>query len=107
MITLTLTPRIERGGYHLDRFDAYLGDDLIVASRQPLSRGHDPAEMMTVRHARHNFDSFEPRPIGELARWTIEESSRSGLQRRTWRPPEERSGAARRAGCQSPASAAV
>lgn len=50
MLTLILRPHIEHGSFHLDRFDAYLGDALIVTSRQPLydgarkllERGHDP-----------------------------------------------------------------
>jgi hypothetical protein len=29
MITLTLTPHLERGGYHLDRFQARLDGELI------------------------------------------------------------------------------
>jgi hypothetical protein len=38
-ITLILHPHVEGEGYHLDRFDAYLNDQLIVTSRQPLYDG--------------------------------------------------------------------
>ena len=92
MIALTLTPHRERAGYHLDRFDAYVGDELIVTSRQPLfdgarkllERGHDPATPATIRHRGKDYDSFVPRPLSELAQWTIEESDKGGLKRRRW-----------------------
>jgi hypothetical protein len=79
---------------HLDRFDGYLGDELIVTSRQPLhdgarellKRGFAPDERMTIRHEGRDYDSFEPRPLDELAQWTITESDRAGLYRRTWAP---------------------
>lgn len=31
------------------------------------------------------YDSFVPAPIGEIAKWTIEESDQRGLSRREWR----------------------
>jgi hypothetical protein len=34
VIILALKPHRERGGYHLDRFDAYLGQQLVTVSRQ-------------------------------------------------------------------------
>jgi hypothetical protein len=43
---------------------------------------------MTIGHAGKNHDSFEPSPIGELAKWTIEERDKGGLRRRRWRPYE-------------------
>jgi hypothetical protein len=94
MMKLTLYPHIERGGFHLDRFDAYLGDKLVVVSRQPLydsarallDLGVAPDTLLTVRHVGKDHDSFVPRPIGELAKWTIVDSDRGGLQRREWRP---------------------
>jgi hypothetical protein len=48
MITLLLRPHMERGGYHADRFDAYLGDELICVSR---SGWHDPARALMARGA--------------------------------------------------------
>jgi hypothetical protein len=48
--------------------------------------GADPDTLMTIRHDGKDYDSFEPRPLGELAKWTIEESDKGGLKRRRWRP---------------------
>lgn len=89
MLTLILKPHIEHGGYHLDRFDAYVGSELIVTSRRPwfdgarvlLKRGHDPDTLLTIRHDGKDYDSFAARPIGELAKWTIKERDRGGLCR--------------------------
>jgi hypothetical protein len=94
MLTLTVRPRLERGGYHLDRFDAYLGDDQLVTSRPPLldgarrllEQGHDPETPLTIRRDGKDHDSFAPRSLGELARWTYEETSAGGIKRRRWQP---------------------
>jgi hypothetical protein len=75
VLRLILKPHIERSGVHLDRFDGYLGDELIVTSRQPLhdgarellKRGFAPDERMTIRHEGRDYDSFEPRPLDELS----------------------------------------
>jgi hypothetical protein len=91
-LTLILRPHIERGGYHTDRFDAYLGDELICVSRQPLydgarallDLGYHPDTPLTIRHADKD-PSFEPRSITELAQWTITERDRAGLSRERWR----------------------
>jgi hypothetical protein len=87
--TLTVTPHVERGWYHLDRFDAHLDGDLVVTSRQPqlnraralLDRGHHSETLLTIRH-HGKEDSFVPRPIGELATCTYEQSDRDGIKRR-------------------------
>ena len=84
-------PHTERGGYHLDRFDAYLGDELITTSRQPiydgarelLKRGHDPEALMCADQKGHLI--FK-RSIGENAKLTVEESDKRGLRLRGWRP---------------------
>jgi hypothetical protein len=68
VITLIVRPHRERGGYHLDRFDAYHGDKLLVVSRQPLydgarallDLGADPDALLTIRHAGKDYDSFVP-----------------------------------------------
>jgi hypothetical protein len=94
MLTLTVRPRLERGGYHLDRFDAYLGGDQLVTSRQRLldgarrllEQGHDPETPLTIRRDGKDHDSFAPRSLGELARWTYEETSAGGIKRRRWQP---------------------
>jgi hypothetical protein len=93
-LRLIAHPHLERGGYHLDRFDACLDGELITTSRQPLldgarallARGFDPDAMLTIRLASSAADSFRPKPIREWARWTITERDRGGLQRTTWRP---------------------
>jgi hypothetical protein len=91
-LRLIVRPHLERGGFHLDRFDACLDGELITTSRQPLldgarallARGFDPDAMLTIRLASSPADSFRPKP--EWARWTITERERGGLQRTTWRP---------------------
>jgi hypothetical protein len=93
MIELTLRPHIERGGYHTERFDAYLGDELICTSRSGwhdparalLARGYPPETLVRVQHAGREFDpTVVPRPIGELAKWTIKERDRGGLRKERW-----------------------
>jgi hypothetical protein len=95
VIRLECRPHLESGGYHLDRFSVFHGGERIIRStRSPLyagarallERGHDPAQMVTIRLGRRGHDSFVPASIGDLARWTIEESDQRGLSRREWRP---------------------
>ena len=96
VLRLIARPHLERGGFHLDRFDAYLDDELITTSRQPLldgarallARGFDPDALLTMRHAGRDYDSFRPQAIGELAKWTITERDRKGLRRERWRSPK-------------------
>ena len=79
---------------HIDKFEAWLDGELICVSRQPrldgarelLKRGHSPSTMMTTRELGRDYDSWRPAPLGELAKWTIVDSSRDGLLRRTWEP---------------------
>jgi hypothetical protein len=90
MIILQLRPHIEAGGYHLDRFDAFLDGEVITTSRQPvfdgaralIERGHDPEELMC---ADQNGHLVFKAAIGENARWTVEESDNGGLRKRAWR----------------------
>jgi hypothetical protein len=94
-LRLIAHPHLERGGYHLDRFDACLGGELITTSRQPLldgarallARGFNPDAMLTIQLASSAADSFRPKPIREWARWTITERDRDGLRRERWRSP--------------------
>jgi hypothetical protein len=96
VLRLIVRPHLERGGFHIDRFDADLGSEVIVTSRQPLldgarallARGFDPEAMLTMRTDNRAYDSFDPKPIGEWAKWTIAELDRRGLRRRRWRPLE-------------------
>jgi hypothetical protein len=94
MLRLILRPHLEPGGFHTDRFDAYLDSELIVGpTRQPwydaaralLARGYPPDALLTMRHEKGAQDSFVPRPIGALAELTVEESDRSGLRVRKYR----------------------
>lgn len=95
VVVLILTQHMARSGSHRGRYDARLGSELIVTSRQPLldgarallERGYHPSTTLTIRHKNSAQASFVPRPIGELAGWTIEASDRDGLRRRRWRPP--------------------
>jgi hypothetical protein len=49
--------------------------------------GHPPDTLLHVRHEGKPHDpTMILQPIGELAKWTIEESNRGGLKRRVWRP---------------------
>jgi hypothetical protein len=90
-ITLLLRPHRECGGCHLDRFDAYLNGELIVTSRQPLcdgarkllGRGLDTETPLAIQHEGKPPDPTAiPQAIGELAKWTFEETSGSGIKRR-------------------------
>lgn len=97
VLRLIVRPHLERNGFHVDRFDAYLDGDLIVSSRQPLldgarrllERGFDPEALLTIRMHDRSYDSFHPKPIREWAKWTIAELDRRGLRRRRWRPLED------------------
>jgi hypothetical protein len=84
-------------------FSAYLetGDALVAGSRQPLvdgarellARGFDPSTLLTMRHEGKSYDSFQPLPIGEWAKWTHAESEERSLRRGPWMPfPAPRSG---------------
>ena len=79
---------------HQDIYAAFLDDELIVQSRQPifdgaralLKLGFDPESLMTARHETSNADSFDPKPIRDFAKWSVTERDKGGIQRRLWRP---------------------
>jgi hypothetical protein len=84
-------------------FRAYLetGDALVASTRQPLvdgarellSRGLDPATLLTMRVEGKSYDSFAPLPIGQWAKWTYTESEKHALKRQRWMPlPVDREG---------------
>ena len=116
-LILTLKPHIEtRAGlrFHAERLDALLGDEVICTSRSGwhdparalLARGHSPDTLLHVQHAGKPFDpTIVPQPIGELAEWTYEESDRTGIRKRRWRPVEERFEASPGVGMPSPEAA--
>lgn len=54
-----------------------------------LARGHDPDTLLTMRHSGSEHDSFVPRSITELAKWTVKERDKTGLRMETWQPPTE------------------
>ena len=64
------------------RFLGYVGDELIVTSRQPfldgaralLERGYDPATPYNMRHANSEVLSFVTTTIGHAAGLTVDDS---------------------------------
>jgi hypothetical protein len=95
MLHLFLRPYIERAGYHVERFDAYLDDELICThrsgwhapARELLRRGYSPETLLQVQHAGYAFDpTIVPKSIGEIAKWDIRDEDRTGLRRRRWQP---------------------
>jgi hypothetical protein len=96
---LTLRPHIERAGFHTERFDALLDGEVICTSRSGwndparalLALGYPPETLLHVQHEGKPPDpGIVPQPIGELAKWTWEETSAGGIKKRRWRPVEER-----------------
>ena len=102
MIRLIVRPEPERPvdpssspGRHV-RFIATLehSAEFVVLSDQPLAdgarllieRGFDPDELITMRMAGHDYDSFDPSPLSYWARSTYEEGVRSPLTRKKWQP---------------------
>jgi hypothetical protein len=85
--------RLELRPVHGRRFAAWLDGELICTSDQPvldgtrelLRRGFDPSTLLTTRHADKAYDNFVPQPIGELAKWTVENDSRGAPRFRKYR----------------------
>jgi hypothetical protein len=79
---------------HPSRWRATLGDSTVCTSHQPLvdgarellKRGMDGDLLLTMRHVDKTYDSFEPRPIKDLARVTYVESNRDGIIQTEWKP---------------------
>ena len=57
---------------------------LYEGARALLALGYPPDQLMTTRWAGKNYDNFQPRPIGLLAKWTVTEGDR--MQLRRWAP---------------------
>jgi hypothetical protein len=81
----------------LGRFTARLestGELIVEGTRQPLvdgarellARGFDPAALLTMRMEGKTFDSFQPLPIGQWAKWTYKEGEKDALRRTRWMP---------------------
>lgn len=84
---------VTRPTNHPGRHEALCDGEVIVkSSRQPcydgaralLARGVDP-ETFIQWHNEHGTPDMRGK-VGELAKWTVEESDRDGLRRRRWRP---------------------
>jgi hypothetical protein len=102
MIKLIVTP--EANPQKAGRFTARLegtGEVVIRNSRQPLAdgarelltRGFDPATLLTMRLEGRAYDSFRPMPIGHWAKVTYTESEEHPLRRQRWMPrPADREG---------------
>jgi hypothetical protein len=71
------------------RFFGYLGDDLIVTSRQPfldgaralLARGYDPATPYNMRHANSDALSFVTTTIGHAAGLSVSDARTPRIQK--------------------------
>lgn len=96
-LRLTLRPSLTATGHRkTDLFDAYLGSEKIVTSRQPLfdgaralqTMGYPDCMRLTMRHHDRDYDSFKSMTIGELARGTVHEG-RSGLKLVKYKPMPE------------------
>jgi hypothetical protein len=91
---LIATPDRRRPGRFTARLES-TGEEIVSSSRQPLvdgarqllARGFDPAAPLTMRVEGKTYDSFNPLPIGEWAKWTYVEEYDRGLRRRRWMPP--------------------
>jgi hypothetical protein len=79
------------------RFTARLestGALLVTSTRQPLvdgarvllAQGFDPATPLTMRMEGKSYDSFQPMPIAEWAKWTYKEREKGGLAVERWMP---------------------
>jgi hypothetical protein len=82
MVSLTLRPHVERDGFHTERFDAYLGDELICTSRSGwhdparglLALGYSPEAPLLVQHEGKPVDPTIPRR-GCSASWRSRRTS--------------------------------
>jgi hypothetical protein len=84
MIVLVIKPSGRAG-----RFLGYIGDDLIVTSRQPLldgarvllARGYDPATPYNMRHANSDALSFVTTTIGQAAGLSVSDTRTPRFQK--------------------------
>jgi hypothetical protein len=94
---LIVTPEADaqKGGRFTGRLES-TGELIVAGSRQPLvdgarellARGFDPATTLTMRMEGKTYDSFQPLPIGEWAKWSYAEGEKTPLQRQRWKPRE-------------------
>lgn len=92
VIVMCLRPHIEAGGFHIDRFDGLVDGVILITSRQPaydgarklIAAGYDPDAQITIISP--SGTAWPPQRLGALAKWTVSERDRGGLQRRKWAP---------------------
>jgi hypothetical protein len=101
-IRLVVTP--EADPQKAGRFTARLestGEIVVDGTRQPLVdgarellvRGFEPGTPLTMRMEGESYDSFQPLPIGQWAKWTYKEGEKDALKRARWMPlPDDRVG---------------
>jgi hypothetical protein len=58
----------------------------VDGARELLARSFDPATPLTMRLDGKTYDSFQPMPIGEWAKWTYTEPDKRGLKSQRWMP---------------------
>jgi hypothetical protein len=86
LIVLVIKPSGKAG-----RFLGYIGDELIVTSRQPfldgaralLARGYDPATPYNMRHASSAMQSFATTTIGHAAGLSVSDTRTPRFQKFT------------------------
>jgi len=91
VLLLILTPHATRHG----QFNANLDGELVCTSGRPLydgarallALGYSATELLTTRHMGKPYDNFVPARLDRLAKWTVSESDRDGLQYRKYAPP--------------------
>ena len=93
---LIVTPEAaEKGGRFTGRLES-TGETIATNTKQPivdgarelLARGFDSATPLTMRMEGKTYDSFQPLPIGEWAKWSYAEGEKTPLQRQRWKPRE-------------------
>lgn len=63
------------------------GQDLLSkAARKLLMNGERVAETITMRWHDKDYDSFAPRNIVEVAKYSYSESDKQGIRKQLWRP---------------------
>src|SRR5690606_3618392 len=92
VLVLHVAPHLEPGGYHRDRFDAFLGGELLHTGRQVvrpvarilLERGYPPETLLTMHAEGASGASFTPRPIAAWAGEKLVEKDRGGFRVEKW-----------------------
>ena len=92
-LVVTPEPDPEKAGRFVARLES-TGEVIVASTRQPLvdgarellARGFDPAALLTMRLEGKVYDSFQPLPIGEWAKWTYKEREKGGLAVERWMP---------------------